>query len=145
MLDGRLDDVTHPFGELLPASILTVVSGDAPLLRARFAAGSAADADGWLVLLEGAIAAKWRGDTLSTEGERVAVGAAATAVDILGVEVDGRRAGKIKVDRVAVAEVVVWSRRSGRKEGPAHSQSDGAGLWIQALAVSVLVQTTGWW
>lgn len=107
MLDRRLDDVTHPFGELLPASILTVVSGDAPLLRARFAAGSAADADGWLVLLEGAIAAKWRGDTLSTEGERVAVGAAATAVDILGVEVDGRRAGKIKVDRVAVAEVVV--------------------------------------
>ena len=34
-------------------------------------------------MVDGAIAAKWRGDTRSTEGASVVVGAAATAVDML--------------------------------------------------------------
>ena len=37
-----VDEVTHPFGELLPVSTLDALSGEPPLLRARFAAGSAA-------------------------------------------------------------------------------------------------------
>lgn len=39
-----VDEVTHPFGELLPASTLDALSGEPPLLRARFAAGSVAAA-----------------------------------------------------------------------------------------------------
>ena len=35
------------------------------------------------MVVDGAIAAKWRGDTRSTEGASVVVGAAATAVDML--------------------------------------------------------------
>lgn len=57
------------------------------------------------MVVDGAIAAKWRGDTRSTEGASVVVGAAATAVDML----------KTKQQTIAGGLVVVlWHRLEQR-------------------------------
>lgn len=84
------------------------------------------------MLVDGAIAAKWRGDTRSTEGASVVVGAAATAVDMSAAGQKGRPMGvshkarpsslgtkASRCDSSSLVVVVVLWHRTGAAIGPA--------------------------